>query len=494
MGEKVNQYLPYLLGSLILGWLLYFAPQTIGVYGGNDNYAHWTIARYAFYSRDILLNMWGRPIYNGIMWFPAQFGLEGMKVANTVIFGGLALLISDTGRLLGLKNHPWLFVFAMTNVLLLKLSMSGMTEMLMAFVVLLGTHQAIKGNLWMAAIIISLTPFTRPEGWMFFFFFAVFIWFQKKPISLLGLVFGPLLFAFIGWPVFGKFLWYFSANPYDMSGSIYGNGDLFHFVKGLPQLMGWIAFILFLVGNYSLFKTKNKRTKQVYLFLLIGPFWAFLAVHSFLWWQGLAGSFGFLRVMGCVMPLASLLSWIGLNRIQDSNLYSSKRYYIPLLMLLLVIYSIGTSTFPKPEEAEVSYLKKVSAWYFEAGLESRKVYYYNNKMLYFLDRNPYSEEAHYFIPKKDFPNEIENESLILWDSKIAPLEGQFPLEKLMLSDEFEFIQRFIVSDEFKKEFGYAPDIYAFIKRENRSPSSNEELLKDPSRTRNFKSGKDLEPR
>ena len=70
---------------------------------------------------------------------------------------------------------------------------------------------------------------------------------------------------------------------------------------------------------YNLFK-RNKSfeysniLKAEYLIIFL-PFLSYFCLHSFLWWKGMGGSMGLIRVITAVIPLASLICLKGFNLI-----------------------------------------------------------------------------------------------------------------------------------------------------------------------------------
>ena len=87
MGQKIVRQLPYLFFVLLILWLIYWAPKSIGMFGGNDNFAHFMLARYAWNYPELFLRLWGRPAYTFFFSLPACGGIEGLKVTNTILFG-----------------------------------------------------------------------------------------------------------------------------------------------------------------------------------------------------------------------------------------------------------------------------------------------------------------------------------------------------------------------------------------------------------------------
>lgn len=126
---------------------------------------------------------------------------------------------------------------------------------------------------------------------MFLYWFLTYFLVEKQwkviPLVLVGTIF----FCVTGYPYHHDWLWVFSKNYGDAS-NIYGHGEITHFVANSRWINGPIltiilGFSLFMV----VFNFKKLYTSQLpFLMLVMGCYFGFFVLHSFLWWKGLGAS------------------------------------------------------------------------------------------------------------------------------------------------------------------------------------------------------------
>ncbi len=477
MGEKLIQNIGFAAFALLLSWLLYWAPQSMGVFGGNDNFAHWFLARYAWSQPELFLRMWGRPVYTFFFSFAAYGGIEGLKVLNTLLFGLTALITADVARLMGYRYHSWLAVLTLSVPLMLEMSISGMTEIPMALVVVGALNLYLRGQYLAAALLISFSPFTRPEGWLFIAGFAGLYLLQKRWRALPWLLGGPVLFALVGWPVYGSPLWFLERSPYPMV-SPYGSGSLWRFVKNLPRDLGALVFVGFVAGHVTLFLKISKAQRLDRLALILAPFWLFVGAHSYMWYKGIAGSMGLIRVLVSVFPLALLMSWSAW--VQLFRLPKKVGVYTVALLSLVSVQQVWNGyRFPKPEDDFTKFSREVGSWYRSSEYTEKRLFCDNTMVLYFTEKNPFREDqVQRFFPKKYFPTVKGNDAgaFILWDSRMT--RRRISLDRLMEAPDYRLVKAFFPNKHLhgKKDL---VEVYAFERLSAPGDHDNYARLQDP---------------
>lgn len=175
----------------------------------------------------------------------AQFGMTGVRIFNILLGLGAGWLTYLTAKKLTFR-HPLLAIFMLVfTPIYSALMISGMTEILFSFMLILGIYLFfLNWNIW-SAVVISLLPFTRTEGIVIIplFFLAYSLNRRWKAIPFLAS--GFLFFSIIGSFHYNDFFWVINTMPYTGSASdIYGTGELLYFVKEFRLIFGPPLFYL----------------------------------------------------------------------------------------------------------------------------------------------------------------------------------------------------------------------------------------------------------
>jgi hypothetical protein len=149
---------------------------------------------------------------------------------------------------------------------------------------------------------------------------------------------GHVIYSIAGFFVFKDFFWVFNKIPYAHLSSIYGNGELSHFVEQLFYVIGAPNYILFWVGVIIIIwkSIKNKITIELQTFVFLG-FFSFFIAHSLFWYLGIFNSMGLKRVLIAVCPLMAIISLIGFNFLTN-EIFINKRILKITSQCLLLVY------------------------------------------------------------------------------------------------------------------------------------------------------------
>ena len=455
--------------------ILIFIPVALsdGMYGGADNIAHFRISKYAFSYPHLFLDHWGKPLFTLLSSSFSQFGFNGLRFFN-VITGILAAFLSfRVAQELKIKNSIIVVFFVVFSPLFFRLFFSGLTEILFSFVLILAVFFFVKNKNVFSTLVISFLPFVRTEGVIFFVIWLILLGVNKKWKIIPLLFSGTLIYSLIGWSYYGDILWVFHKMPYTGAGNIYGHGELLHFVNSADHIIGIPLIILFLFGlvSYvrSFIKNEFKTAKQVNEgFLVFGGLAIYFVAHSYVWWKGIGGSLGLIRVMACIIPLAAIICARGANLL--TNILPKKRIVQSLLPVLLVLIVTLTTVFglkiPMKAGRQEKVLIEAAEWVKESEFFHSKIYYYDLYFLHRLGVDPYDRERCFEkLPDNEFPGmNIPAGSIVQWDAHYGPNEGRMPLERLLENDRFRLLRVFKPAEPFEVLGGNEYAVYLFEKK------------------------------
>jgi hypothetical protein len=178
------------------------------------------------------------------------------------------------------------------------------------------------------AILVSLGPLSRPEGFGFLILAAAVLILYRRPLWLIVLPIPLVIWDYAGWRLFGEPIypgfsqhlphllqwidWLPQNWPYAEK-SAYLPGSIFHFVMLLPAVSSPLIFPAMCIGMAltlprgrpvsiaSITHLKTCRLLTLLIPMLI------LCVHTFLYWTGRMASSGELRYMLVVGPFWGIL-------------------------------------------------------------------------------------------------------------------------------------------------------------------------------------------
>jgi len=463
---------------LILGVLfLFFAIISIlsqGVYGGADNYVHYRIARYSFRHPEFFLDQWGKPVFTTMASLFAQYGFNGIKIFN--ILTGL-LTAYFTFRIAQKLNYlfPLLVIIILCFMpMYFVLMISSLTEILLSFALIYSAWLFLNKKYYWFAVVASFIPFTRTEGFFLLPVFALPLLLEKKSRIIPFLLTGTIFYSVIGLFVYQDFFWVFNTMPYIGGNIIYGSGSLLHFIASYKVITGIVPALLILTGILILIFQSVRRSKENHFIanewmLIFLPFFIYLSLHSFLWWQGMGSSFGLTRVMAAVLPLASLLSLKGWNFIY--NLLPKNRYVMPVIFTVLLFFLIREpfkrNSIPFPLTGTEAVVNEASQWLRRSEYFNKKIYYYDPTFCFFLDINPYDNaKIQEHVPDLEHPEAgIASGEIVVWDAHFSPNEGHLPLERLITNSHFTLLKKFEPAETIRVLGGYDFAVYIFRKND-----------------------------
>jgi len=453
--------------------LLLLAYSTDGFEGGADAICHWMISRDAPSNPMLFLDQWNKPIFTILSAPFAQFGLLGMRVfsALTGILTGVVLYRTAKEHLGELAWLPAIFLLFTPKYL--TLLTSSMTEPLFGLFLSLFILFVAKNRMGWAAIIAGIAPFVRQEGLALLpIAGAALIYvrqFQKLPLLFVG----TAVFTLVGWVVSGDAMWILTSFPYSSNSSdIYGSGELFHFLGYYKILFGIPITILFLVGSGFLFqKTISKFKNNVHfepfeLALLSGLFFSilFFSAHSYVWWKGLSGSAGLIRVMASFAPAMALVAAYGVVRLFKPFLLRKailRSMVLAGLILASAFQVAWVADLPTPLGESQITIRRAANWLIEQQ-PTEKVHYSDPVFSHFAGNLNFDSPINKGPLLPHQMNELGTGEYIVWDTHFSPNEGRLPLDSLIYHPYLKKVKSFKPIHSFTA-FGQPYIVHVFRK-------------------------------
>lgn len=461
----------------------YIAGLSPGVEGGMDSYNHYLIARFSWiHPKELLLDQWGKPLYNILASPFAQFGMMGVIVFNILLLVGTAWMAYFTARKLNF-NFAWLaWVFCFASPIWFDNTITGLTEPLNAFLLLVVVYLFVSNRVITASVIAGFLPFARSEGYVIISVIGFYLLFVHRNYKAFGLLLvGSIVMNFVGWMVEGNPLWIYDTNPYIKyqiestikKENICGSGELLHYVKALPYVMGKTRLSFFVMGlAIILYQYIRKPGEAVYrnaFYLFAGIYALYFVVHSLIWYKGAMGSCGYARVLVVIEPLAALIiamsaevifSWL------TKIIRGWKQQFVWLLVLLIAGYAlyepikIYGHKYPIDISDEQKLFVEAADWYNQQDYDDRMKYFLYPYFNILTDIDP--KDTDHFIEMWSFDHRYAPiGSIVIWDGHFGPNEGNVPLELLQEHPDFVEIKSFYPAQAFKTLNDYNFEIHVF---------------------------------
>lgn len=431
--------------------LFYLVAITEGFEGGADAIVHWFISRDAPSEPMLFLDQWNKPIFTVLSAPFAQIGLVGMRIFSALAGIITALLLWQISKK-ELGQFAWLpavilFLIPQYFVLLT----SSMTEPLFALFFALFVFLVSKEKLGWAAVIAGFSPFVRQEGMALVPLVILLLVYRKQLLKTPLVFLGTAVFTLIGWAVSGDFLWIKTSFPYGSGSSdIYGSGELFHYLKYWKILFGISIAITMIIGALSLLKDSvlellSKERLSSYQLALLSAFafgLMFFSAHSYVWWKGISGSLGLIRVMASIAPAIALVAAFGLFRLLQ--LPSFKKPVVSFTIVIVFIFSAAFQLYsevnlPTPLGQAQIVMQRTADWLRKQPIEN-EVHYADPTFSHFGMGLNYASP----INKGPMPHERLDElplgDVVIWDAHFSPNEGRMPLDVLLNHPNFNRIK------------------------------------------------------
>jgi hypothetical protein len=428
-----------------------------------DAVFHFLYSESAFKHPEHFLNHWAKPVFVLFTAPIAQFGMIGLKIYNIGMLLGSMFLTWKCGQLLGIKNS-WIGALVVaTAPMSIYNTLSGLTEPMFAFWLILGVYFFLKRKWWTAVLWLSFLPFVRSEGLIVFCVLAIYLIAMRKFWLVPFLMVGHVVYGAIGYFLYEDFLWVFRKMSYATLNGAYGSGPWNHFLVHMPEVIGslwtWLLAIGIVVGGLwwvlpwfssqlkSFFKKwMGDQISQDELWLTYGIFIAYFVAHSMFWYYGIFNSYGMLRVLIGVFPMAGLIIARLFHPVWQLSIFEKK--YVSLLpfvvLIPLSILSLN-GNFSKSWHLDLTHgqraFKQVKDQLWPA-YEDYVLYYDAIYPAMLFEQDWFEPGEHRMIKQVLSGEPVPKNSLVLWDNTFAKLDGRIPLESLSDNKKMKEIGRF----------------------------------------------------
>ena len=387
-----------------------------------DGGYRYLMCRWSWLYPDYLVSPWARPLFTTLYSLPAQLGYLPARMVTPLLLFASGYVSCLVGRHFGLKKLWLLYPLLLLQPRVLLLSFDTMTEPLFGLIFLLAILLYLKKRPFSAALLVSLLPLIRPEGFFVGIFWGFVILFDARidkkfwmrfPKSLLLLA-GSILWWLSAWAITGNFFWILDTWPWKGQGK-YASAQLEWYGRVGFEIAGPI-FFLFLAGMVLELK------KRLWILPMTAIYFFFFQI--ILWEFGLFGSAGYARYFVCISPVIALLALSALNqielRIRFPRLLSSAVATFLLVSWGFALYMIDCHKYLHDSRAvEATY-----NWYQENdGRPVKRLFWSQAYMCILFDADLRKTQL---VSGKN-PDEYREEmrqapegSLIFWDTNTGP--------------------------------------------------------------------------
>lgn len=440
--KTLIEYLDVLFGIICFFTLLVLINDSKGVFGGGDTYQHYLIAKESLTYPGLLLHHWGKPVFTLLTALFAQFGLFGVEVFNAFVICLTAILCSRLIKVFNGKTHFLVVPFLVSVPVVYQTAFSALTEPLFALFlvlsILLFTYEKVRT----ALILISFIPLVRNEGFIFLpLFFAALLWIRRWKDGYL-LFTGAFIYSILGSFFYPSgFLWLFKNNPY--SGKSYEvQGELLHYAYHLPEIAGpilpWVLIIALPFSMWILFHLKSKKNQATFA-ILIFSLTGYFAAHSVVWWKGITGSLGLLRIMMPIIPLMMILIFLMFDTLFKKKVVVNYGLIIGLMFICASSINYKSLTPSELSVEEKGWLQ--TGEFLKSQPAYKKLMHYNPAICYFSGRDLFNYETSKWL-SPGF-KEFGDSNLICWDSHFGAQEGKTSFKYLLFNKKLELLTEIV---------------------------------------------------
>lgn len=477
--QKIQRFEWYiaLVISFIAGgifwWLHKISP---GLMGGMDSYEHFLISKFSWDYPKHFLHQWGKPLYTIFSSPFAQFGLSGVVFFNILCLVGTALFTFDIARIYRLKYPLLALIFVLFLPIFFDVIVSGLTEPFNAFVLALCLWLFAKEKYAWAVVISGFLPFVRSEGFMIIAAIGFYIIFIKKKYKYFVLLLaGSVVFNFLGWLIEGDPLWIFTNNPYIRAQineqNMCGSGSWYHYLRLTNAITGIWLGVFTAIGALSILFSRliknNKSQKILDLFWIYGGILVlYYGAHSFIWWKGVMGSCGYIRVMAVLAPVFAIMALFGLNQITKYISGYKRILFFVFIALNIIVYKPikdNKHKYPLNIDEEQKVFVEVADWLKKSEYNNNRKVYLFPYLSVLLDIDPFDvSQRKYFWDSKE--GSFESGDILIWDAHFGPNESRTPLEKITNDSSFKLIKKFKADPPSKTVNDLDFEVYVFEKK------------------------------
>lgn len=432
---------------ILLLWIL----NSEGTTDSGDGVMHYLFARFAPSSPILYLDHWAKPVFTILASPFAQFGLQGVCIYNLCCSFAAGFFIMMALRSMGIIIAEIALWATVTSPQLFMANFSGLTEPTFAMIIAAGMYLTSIKKFTPAAAIWSFLPLARTEGFFLLPIFGLLFLTKKNIKATLTLGLGTGLFSLAGGLAKGDFLWLIAQNPYKGE-AMYGHGAWNHFLNKSEYIWG-VPGTIFLTAGLLLpvfFRKKMRPVPHIPLWFTHSLVIVFFVLHSLLWWKGMFGSLGLIRVMAAMAPLFSLTMVLPLQLLSPFIRHQITNILLLIGMIALLAFTpLKQYDPPIKPDGNLILMKDCAEWLEEKydGDLPRLSYSYP-LFSWVLDVDHFNIMEHLDISGLDKirpATTLKKGELVIWDSFFGP--GTYRKYEQFSEDSlFREIKRFNLPD------------------------------------------------
>lgn len=391
-----------------------------------DSGYHFLFARWGWHYPYMMVGVWQRPLFTFLYSFPAMLGHQAARLFTVAICVATAWHTWKLAQDLKLERS-WLavpLIFLQPSFFVLYPDL--LTETLFALVFVIALRLHTRGRVRLGMIVASLLVMARPEGFFIGVLWGVWILFDKRASTV--------FWRRIPWSLLlavGSFIWWLAAYvitrdplfiknnwPSDWHEGVYGSAHIWSYPARLPEMVGGLLLVPFLVGLFLLLKRREH-------FTLTTSFLTPFLLHTVFWAFGQVGEAGYPRYMVSVAPAMALITLVGWNTLAGRfpQLPAQIRLATASIVLLIsaalcVLYLDG---MPWPRDGWA--IKDMHEWFQQNKRPVTKLVWSHATMSALfhdvdMTTRPYLTKDR--DANRKMLQEMPSGTLIFWDGEIGP--------------------------------------------------------------------------
>ena len=355
-----------------------------------DACSHYLAAQAAFANPAYLVSVWDRPFCTGIYMLPAHFfGRLGVRFTSLSLAISISVITREIAKGQGWRWPSLALLFLLAQPLVFLHSFSELTELPFALLISLGFLAYQRRQFFWMALIIGITPLSRPEGFGFSGLALLALLLHRRWWWAAVLVLPVLLWDLAGWKIYGCagpwWRWLPDHWPWGKD-SVYQPGPLLYFVSVMPAVASPFIFPATVAGAWlCLVGTKlsglsrwisnalSDHRRRCEILIAVLPL-LILIGHSLLYWRGKMASNGEVRYMLVVAPFWALLSARGWVWIFQQLDWKQPLLWAALAATLPVLVNRAWTVLPMGDGPDWVEAQHISDWYNTGTLQKQYPY------------------------------------------------------------------------------------------------------------------------
>lgn len=288
---------------------------------------HYLYSRFSLREPMRFVDVWARPLVTALYALPAAWGGRiAVRCLSMIVAIACGLVAMQLARQQRLRWPALALVFTLGQPMLFLHSFDEMTELPFALMLGLAFIAVQSRRTLIGAILISLLPLARPEGFGFVALTAAAFLIMRRWRPLLLLPIPLIAWDLTGWLLSHRKgpLWRWLADAWPYAGhSLYGSGNLLAFLGQLPVIVSPLVLPATIIGIAIAIRSAAGHGNSPQADSQLPPHarrWTLLAallplfillVHTLLYWTGTLASYGEVRYLLVVAPFWGVLSAAG---------------------------------------------------------------------------------------------------------------------------------------------------------------------------------------